>query len=85
MVIQLLLLTGAHCANHNIAHVKHMVLPWYHTTHASTVCVRVHVRLSPTGETRDPKGVRHVRLPWLITPAPERGTDHAITTKVRND
>ena len=85
-MIQLLLLTGAHCANHNIAHVKHMVLPWYHTTHAVyCVCVRACMSVSPTGETRDPKGVRHVRLPWLITPAPERGTDHAIRTKVRND
>ena len=71
VVIQLLLLTGAHCANHNIAHVKCMVLPWYHTTHASTVCVCARMSVSlPAGETRDPKGVRHVRLPGDHSPRP---------------
>ena len=72
MVIQLLLLTGAHCANHNIAHVKHdgtTMVPHY-SRGLLCVYVRACMSVSPTGETRDPKGVRHVRLPGDHSPRP---------------
>ena len=88
VVIQLLLLTGAHCANHNIAHVKHdgtTMVPHYSR---SLLCVCACMSVSPPlGRPVTPRAsgmsdslVDHSPCPRqaLITPS-------GLSAVVRND